>query len=122
MYYICIIYVLYIPLFRQVTIEMFNTVNALSEKEYMYICICICISMYIYAYAYIYIYAYVYIYIYIILIPMDYVFQVTIEMFNAVNALSEKESLLRFPPWRNPYLLAALALSFAQHFAILYIT
>jgi Ca2+ transporting ATPase len=47
---------------------------------------------------------------------------VTIEMCNALNALSEKESLLRFPPWRNPYLLGALALSFAQHFAILYIT
>jgi len=47
---------------------------------------------------------------------------VTIEMFNALNALSEKESLLRFPPWRNPYLVGALALSFAQHFAILYIT
>lgn len=47
---------------------------------------------------------------------------VTIEMFNALNALSEKESLLCFPPWRNPYLLGALALSFAQHFAILYIT
>ena len=36
---------------------------------------------------------------------------VTIEMANALNALSEKESLLRFPPWRNPWLLAAIALS-----------
>jgi len=46
---------------------------------------------------------------------------VTIEMFNALNALSEKESLLAFPPWRNPWLVGALALSFAQHFAILYV-
>ena len=46
---------------------------------------------------------------------------VTIEMLNALNALSQNESLLAFPPWRNPWLLGAIALSLAQHLAILYI-
>mmetsp|Transcript_15858 Transcript_15858/g.47683 ORF Transcript_15858/g.47683 Transcript_15858/m.47683 type:complete len:204 (-) Transcript_15858:412-1023(-) len=46
---------------------------------------------------------------------------VAIEMFNALNALSENESLLKFPPWRNPWLVGAIALSFGQHVAILYI-
>ena len=46
---------------------------------------------------------------------------VTIEMFNALNALSENESLLRFGPQKNPWLIGAIALSFVQHFAILYV-
>ena len=45
---------------------------------------------------------------------------VAIEMLNSLNALSENESLLRFPPSRNPWLLGAIGLSFAQHFVILY--
>jgi len=45
---------------------------------------------------------------------------VTIEMFNALNALSEDGSLLHMPPWANPYLLLAMALSFGLHFVILY--
>ena len=44
---------------------------------------------------------------------------VVVEMFNAMNSLSENESLLRLPVWRNPYLVAAIALSMALHFAIL---
>ena len=47
---------------------------------------------------------------------------VTVEMFNAMNSLSENESLLRLPVWKNPYLVAAVALSMALHFAILYLT
>jgi Ca2+ transporting ATPase len=46
---------------------------------------------------------------------------VTIEMFNALNALSENQSLLSTPPTSNPYVLIACALSFALHFGIVYI-
>eukprot|EP00996_Jenningsia_fusiforme_P000279 NODE_122_length_3182_cov_37.183211_g112_i0.p1 GENE.NODE_122_length_3182_cov_37.183211_g112_i0~~NODE_122_length_3182_cov_37.183211_g112_i0.p1 ORF type:complete len:1014 (+),score=210.46 NODE_122_length_3182_cov_37.183211_g112_i0:59-3100(+) len=45
---------------------------------------------------------------------------VTIEMFNAFNALSEDGSLLQMPPWKNPYLLLATIVSFALHGLILY--
>lgn len=46
---------------------------------------------------------------------------VTIEMFNALNALSENQSLLVSPPWSNLWVLLAVALSFTLHFCILYI-
>jgi len=46
---------------------------------------------------------------------------VTVEMFNAMNSLSENESLLRLPVWKNPYLVGAIALSMVLHFVILYI-
>ncbi|KIY51059.1 calcium-transporting ATPase [Fistulina hepatica ATCC 64428] len=46
---------------------------------------------------------------------------VTVEMFNAMNSLSENESLLVLPLWRNMYLVAAIALSMALHFMILYV-
>ena len=46
---------------------------------------------------------------------------VAIEMFNAANALSEDNSLLRVPVWRNPWLLVAMAASFGLHFLILYV-
>ena len=46
---------------------------------------------------------------------------VTIEMFNALNALSENQSLLTTPPTSNPYVLIACALSFALHFMIVYV-
>lgn len=46
---------------------------------------------------------------------------VAIEMFNALNALSEDGSLVTIPPWVNPYLLLAMAFSFALHFVILYV-
>ena len=46
---------------------------------------------------------------------------VAIEMFNALNALSEDHSLVTMPPWVNPYLLVAMAVSFGLHFLILYV-
>jgi Ca2+-transporting ATPase len=46
---------------------------------------------------------------------------VTIEMFNALNALSEDSSLLVVHPFVNLYLLGAMAISFGLHFVILYI-
>ncbi|KAF9466319.1 Ca-transporting ATPase [Collybia nuda] len=46
---------------------------------------------------------------------------VTVEMFNAMNSLSENESLLVLPVWKNPFLVAAIALSMALHFMILYV-
>eukprot|EP00475_Leptophrys_vorax_P007401 TRINITY_DN14688_c1_g1_i1.p1 TRINITY_DN14688_c1_g1~~TRINITY_DN14688_c1_g1_i1.p1 ORF type:complete len:397 (+),score=38.00 TRINITY_DN14688_c1_g1_i1:174-1193(+) len=46
---------------------------------------------------------------------------VAIEMFNSLNALSEDVSLTRMPPWVNPWLLLAMALSFSLHCLILYV-
>ncbi|KAK1754956.1 hypothetical protein QBC47DRAFT_382282 [Echria macrotheca] len=45
---------------------------------------------------------------------------VTIEMFNAMNALSSSESLLTLPLWENLMLVYAIGLSMALHFALLY--
>ena len=45
---------------------------------------------------------------------------VVVEMFNALNALSE-HSLLQVPPWENPWLCLAIASSMSLHFAILYV-
>ena len=46
---------------------------------------------------------------------------VTIEMFNALNAISEDGSLLQVPPWVNPWLLLAMFVSFGLHFVIMYV-
>jgi Ca2+ transporting ATPase len=46
---------------------------------------------------------------------------VTIEMANALNSLSENQSLIRMPPWSNFWLLAAMTLSFSLHFMIIYV-
>merc|ERR1711937_1097164 len=46
---------------------------------------------------------------------------VVIEMLNAFNALCEDTSLLVVPPWRNPYLFLATAVSIGIHFVVLYV-
>ena len=46
---------------------------------------------------------------------------VTIEMLNAMNSLSENQSLLVMPPWSNIWLVASIALSMTLHFTILYV-
>jgi len=45
---------------------------------------------------------------------------VTIEMLNALNSVSENQSLLVMPPWRNWSLLTAIIASMSLHFLILY--
>lgn len=37
------------------------------------------------------------------------------------SAARQDNSLLQMPPWSNPWLLAAMALSFGLHFLILYV-
>jgi len=46
---------------------------------------------------------------------------VVIEMLNAFNALSEDGSLVKMPPWANPYLIVAASFSILVHVLILYI-
>lgn len=46
---------------------------------------------------------------------------VTIEMLNAMNSLSENQSLITMPPWSNMWLIGSMALSFSLHFVILYV-
>ena len=44
-----------------------------------------------------------------------------VEMFNALNALSENGSLLTHPPWSNNWLIGAIVISMALHCLILYV-
>lgn len=46
---------------------------------------------------------------------------VAIEMFNSLNALSEDNSLITMPPWKNLWLLLAMSVSFGLHCLILYV-
>ena len=46
---------------------------------------------------------------------------VVVEMANAMNSLSQGESLLSLPIWSNMYLVGAITLSMALHFMILYV-
>ncbi|EAN32807.1 HAD ATPase P-type family IC family protein [Theileria parva strain Muguga] len=46
---------------------------------------------------------------------------VVLEMFNALNALSEDSSLLKMAPWTNPYLICAIFFSVLIHCIILYV-
>jgi Ca2+-transporting ATPase len=44
-----------------------------------------------------------------------------IEMLNALNAISEDNSLLRISPLVNPYLLLAITASVSVHMVIIYV-
>ena len=46
---------------------------------------------------------------------------VVIEMLNALNAISDEQSILTITPLRNPYLLVAIAASISVHCMILYV-
>jgi len=46
---------------------------------------------------------------------------VVIEMLNALNSVSENQSMIRMPPWQNIYLILAICLSMSLHFMILYV-
>ena len=46
---------------------------------------------------------------------------VVVEMLNAMNSLSENESLFTFPLWNNLYLCLAILLSMMLHMMILYV-
>jgi len=46
---------------------------------------------------------------------------VTIEMLNAMNSLSENQSLVMMPPWINIWLMLAITLSMSLHFMVLYV-
>ncbi|XP_059631157.1 calcium-transporting ATPase 3, endoplasmic reticulum-type [Cornus florida] len=46
---------------------------------------------------------------------------VVVEMFNALNNLSENQSLLAIPPWSNLWLVASIILTMFLHILILYV-
>ncbi|CAL5321730.1 unnamed protein product [Camellia sinensis] len=46
---------------------------------------------------------------------------VVVEMFNALNNLSENQSLLVIPPWSNLWLVGSIVLTMLLHILILYV-
>lgn len=44
-----------------------------------------------------------------------------VEMFNALNNLSENQSLLVLPPWSNLWLVSSIILTMVLHVLVLYV-
>lgn len=46
---------------------------------------------------------------------------VVIELANALNSVSENQSIITMPPWLNMYLIGSIVLSLSLHFVIIYV-
>lgn len=53
--------------------------------------------------------------------PFEVVLDCELTGYFFPSSLSENQSLLKMPPWSNPWLVGAICLSMALHFLILYV-